>query len=85
MNKLNDMHGKVVMVTAGTGGIGKVTATELAKLGGMVVVIGRDSQRGRTALDDIRAQSGNPNIDLMLADLSSQAEVAHLAMQFRAS
>ena len=84
MEKINDMHGKVVMVTAGTGGIGKVTATELAKLGARVVVIGRDAQRGRTALDDIRAQSGNPNVDLMLADLSSQAEVAHLVMQFRA-
>jgi NAD(P)-dependent dehydrogenase (short-subunit alcohol dehydrogenase family) len=46
MEKLKTMHGKVIMVTGGTGGIGKVTASELAKLGATVIVVGRDQHRG---------------------------------------
>lgn len=84
MDKLKDMHGQVVMVTGSTGGIGKATATGLAKLGAQVVIVGRNKARGEAALDDIREQSGNPNIELMLADLSSQADVARLAAEFNA-
>ncbi len=84
MDKLNDMHGKVILVTAGTGGIGKETATELAKLGARLIVPGRDAQRGRAAVDEIRAQGGNSNVEVLLADLSLQPEVARLASEFSA-
>jgi retinol dehydrogenase-14 len=79
------MAGKVVLVTGGTGGIGKATATGLAALGARVGVVGRDRQRGAAAAADIEAASGNPAVDVFAADMSSQAEVRQLAEEVLAA
>jgi NAD(P)-dependent dehydrogenase (short-subunit alcohol dehydrogenase family) len=73
------MTGKHVLVTGGTGGIGKATAVGLAALGARVGITGRDRVRGEAAAADIRAASGNPAVDVFTADLSSQAQVRRLA------
>ena len=78
------MDGKVVLVTGGTGGIGKATAEGLASLGARIVVVGRDRSKGEAAAAEIRAMTGNETIELMVADLSSQAEVHLLAREFEA-
>ena len=77
------MRNKVVLITAGTGGIGKEIAIGLAKLGATTVVTGRDAMRGPAAVDEIRLRSGGRNVDLLLADLSSQEGVANVAREFR--
>jgi retinol dehydrogenase-14 len=79
------MDGKVVLVTGGTGGIGKATAEGLANLGARVVVVGRDRSKGETATAEIKAKSGNEAVELMVADLSSQAEIHRLASEFEAN
>jgi len=73
------MTGKVVLVTGGTGGIGKATAIGLAVLGARVGITGRDLARTGQVAAEIRATSGNPAIDGFAADMSSQAEVRRLA------
>jgi len=73
------MTGRTVLVTGGTGGIGKATAAGLAGLGAAVVIVGRDHQRGEAAAAEIRRQTGNPSVDLLVADVSMQAEVRGLA------
>jgi retinol dehydrogenase 14 len=73
------MTGKSVLVTGGTGGIGKATAVGLAALGARVGITGRDRVRAESAAADIRAASGNPAVDVFTADMSSQAEVRGLA------
>ena len=75
------MAGRAVLVTGGTGGIGKATATGLAALGARVGIVGRDRQRGAAAAADIQAASRNPAVDVFAADLSAQAEVRRLAEQ----
>jgi retinol dehydrogenase-14 len=76
------LDGKVALVTGGTGGIGRETALGLAKLGATVVVVGRDRARGEAAVEAIRCQSGNAQVELMTADLSSLDEVRGLAQRF---
>ncbi len=76
------MDGKVALVTGGTSGIGKATATALAAMGADVVIIGRDPERGESTAAEIRAQTGG-HVDLALTDLASQAEVRELAEEFR--
>lgn len=73
------MVGRTVLITGGTGGIGKATAIGLATRGARVAVVGRAAERTRAAVADIAAASANAAIDGYVADLSSQAEVRRLA------
>jgi NAD(P)-dependent dehydrogenase (short-subunit alcohol dehydrogenase family) len=79
-----DMTGKTCMVTGANSGIGKVTATELARMGAHVVMVSRSRERGEAALAEIRRASSGAPVDLMLADLSSQASIRQLAAEFLA-
>jgi NAD(P)-dependent dehydrogenase (short-subunit alcohol dehydrogenase family) len=79
------MAGKVVLVTGGTSGIGRATATALAGMGADVTIVGRNEERGRRALEEVRSESGSDRVGLMLADLSVQDEVRRLAHEFRRS
>jgi NAD(P)-dependent dehydrogenase (short-subunit alcohol dehydrogenase family) len=73
------MTGKIVLITGGTGGIGKATATGLATLGARVGITGRDLGRAEQAAADIRAASGTQAVDAFAADMTSQVEVRRLA------
>jgi NAD(P)-dependent dehydrogenase (short-subunit alcohol dehydrogenase family) len=75
------MAGKYVLVTGGTGGIGKATAAGLAALGARVGITGRDLARAEAAATDIRAATGSHAVDAFAADLSAQAGVRRLAAQ----
>lgn len=73
------MTGKTVLITGGTGGIGKAAAVGLASMGARVGITGRDRARAERAAKDIGAESGNQAVDVFVADLSSQAEVRRMA------
>jgi NAD(P)-dependent dehydrogenase (short-subunit alcohol dehydrogenase family) len=73
------MTGRTVLITGGTGGIGRATAEGLAALGSHVAITGRHPERTRNAAAAIAAATGNPAVDAFAADLSSQAEVRRLA------
>ncbi len=75
------MAGKSVLVTGGTGGIGRATAIGLAALGARVGITGRDQARAVAAAAGIRAATGNAAVDAFAADMSAQAEVRRLAAQ----
>ncbi len=81
----DSMAGKTVLVTGGTGGIGKATALGLATLGARVAITGRDRARAQAAAADIRTATGNDAVDAYAADLSAQAEVRRLAADMLAT
>jgi len=81
-NTNRDMYGKVCLITGANSGIGKATACGLAKMGAIVIMVARNPVKGRAAMKEIRTQSNSNTVDLMLADLSSQAEVRRLAASF---
>ena len=72
------MAGKTVLVTGGTGGIGRATALGLARLGADVAITGRDPDRAHQTAQEIRTATG-VHVTVLLADMSSQAEVRRLA------
>ena len=57
------MQGKICLITGGTNGIGKSTAQELARMGAKVVIVGRDAQKTSQVVEEIRANSGNKNVN----------------------
>jgi len=72
--------GKTVLVTGGTGGIGRATALGLATMGAQLAVTGRNRERTEGAAREIRAIGGG-QVDVFVADLSSQSEVRRLAVE----
>jgi NAD(P)-dependent dehydrogenase (short-subunit alcohol dehydrogenase family) len=62
------MAGKFVLVTGGTGGIGRATAIGLAALGARVGITGRDRARTEAAAAGIGAGPGSPAVDAFAAD-----------------
>ena len=83
MSEKRPLTGRTIVVTGGTGGIGKATAMGLAALGAHVGIVGRDRARLASAADDLRLGSANDEIDVFEADLSSQAQVRRLAAELR--
>jgi len=76
------MHGKTCMVSGSSSGIGKATALGLAKMGGSVVIVCRNQEKGEAAMNEIIQKSGNQKVSLMIADLSSQNAIRRLANDF---
>jgi NAD(P)-dependent dehydrogenase (short-subunit alcohol dehydrogenase family) len=79
-----DMTGKICLITGGNSGIGKAAALGLAKLNATVVIVSRDKDKGEATLIELKAKSGNRNVDAMTADLSSLDSVRELAHDFKA-
>ncbi|MEN9580225.1 MAG: hypothetical protein RJA70_3234 [Pseudomonadota bacterium] len=79
-----DLKGKRVLVTGATAGIGKETALGLARLGAQVIIVGRNPEKTAGVVEELKQQSGNQQIEFLLADLSSMAEVRKLAADFLA-
>jgi NAD(P)-dependent dehydrogenase (short-subunit alcohol dehydrogenase family) len=79
------MKGKICLVTGANAGIGRATALGLAQMGATVIMVCRSRERGETVQHEIRAESDNSQVDLLLADLSSQADIRRLAADINAN
>jgi retinol dehydrogenase-14 len=75
------MEGKIVLVTGSTDGIGKETALGIARMEALVLLHGRNAEKGRRVTEEIREKSGNDSIEFFLADLSLQRKVRRLAAE----
>ena len=70
----------LILVTGSTDGIGRETARELTRKGARVLVHGRDLERARATVAELRGLGGSPP-EPVIADLSSLAAVRAMAAQ----
>jgi retinol dehydrogenase-14 len=80
----NQLHGRVVMVTGANAGMGKEISLGLAGLGANLVMVSRDRERGEAARADVQRKTANSNVELLVADLSSQQSIRQLVREFAA-
>ncbi len=73
------MQHKNIIITGATDGIGLAAAKSIAKKGYHVSLVGRNSEKGKNALEVIIEHSGNENLDFVECDLSLVANVKDLA------
>jgi NAD(P)-dependent dehydrogenase (short-subunit alcohol dehydrogenase family) len=67
------------LITGGTSGIGFATARKLAQLGIYSLVVGRNAERGKKAVEEIRAAGGKA--DFISSDLRDAASAREVAMK----
>jgi retinol dehydrogenase 14 len=84
MTSVNDMHGKIVLVTGANSGVGFAAAAELAAAGAEIAMVCRDRRRGEEAHARIADIARGATPQLLIADLSSQAEIRGLALEIGA-
>lgn len=74
-----DVHGKTVLVTGATSGIGLEASVTLARREARVLMVGRDRARTDAAVAAVVARSGTKDVQSLLCDFSSEAEIRKLA------
>ena len=75
MKNLFDIQDKVVVITGGTGVLGKAIALHLAEQGARVVILGRKAEVGNALVSQIKSNGGEAlflTTDVMNRDLLEQ-------------
>ncbi|MDJ0767476.1 MAG: SDR family NAD(P)-dependent oxidoreductase [Ilumatobacter sp.] len=74
-----DLTGRVVVLTGATSGLGYAAADQLARCGATVVLVGRSAARNEGVVAELIAQTGNPSITQVAADMGDYQQVRNLA------
>ncbi|MED6247061.1 hypothetical protein ATANTOWER_029039 [Ataeniobius toweri] len=73
------LHGKTVVITGASSGIGKETAMDLARRGARLILACRDRERAEAAVQEIIQETGNQQVLFMQLDLASLLSVRTFA------
>jgi NAD(P)-dependent dehydrogenase (short-subunit alcohol dehydrogenase family) len=73
------MHGKTVVITGATSGIGAAAADTLARLGARIVFTARDDAKARATLANLTRANPDAAHDFVLADLTTLATMRQAA------
>lgn len=75
----NDLSGKTYLITGGNSGIGYEAVRNFASRGAVVILVCRNENKGRKALENIKLETGNDSLFLYVADFSSLSSVSRFA------
>lgn len=78
------MAGKTVLITGANSGIGKITAAALAGMGASVVLACRREEAAREAMEEIRLEHPDAQLEFLQLDLASLKKVRAAANEFLA-
>src|ERR1700721_1219959 len=75
-----DMQGKTVIITGANQGIGKASAEALGKMGAKLILVCRNAEKARAAVADIE-KAGAKDVELLIGDVGSQADIRRIASE----
>ena len=76
---MKGIKNQTILITGSTDGIGKLTAMQLAKQHAQVLVHGRNEEKVKKVVDEIKTKSGNEKVKGFTSDFSSLNEVRKFA------
>ncbi len=79
VDDIPDQSGKTVIITGANSGLGYESALALAGKGAHVVLACRDQEKGRAAVEQIRARHARATVTLMALDLCSLEAIRRFA------
>jgi NAD(P)-dependent dehydrogenase (short-subunit alcohol dehydrogenase family) len=82
---VGDLDGRTFLITGANTGIGKETARALAGRGARVYLACRSQESGRRTIEEISAQTGNRELELLSLDLGDLSSVRRCAQAFLAT
>jgi len=77
-----NLDGKTILITGGTGGLGYASAVESAKRNARVVITARTPSRGTEAVAKIQSESGSSAVSFITMDQTSLTSVVAGAEEF---
>ena len=83
MKEYPDLSGKKIMVTGATDGIGKELSRMFAFSGASLILHGRNPERLANTQKEIKDESGNPDIQTVMADFASLSRVKGMAEEIK--
>ncbi|RIB29882.1 hypothetical protein C2G38_1949657 [Gigaspora rosea] len=83
-DQIPDLTGKVAIVTGGNAGIGYIACRELARKNAHVFLLGRSIERGQAAVENIKSETGNHDVEFLHLNLKSLNSVKECAENFLA-
>jgi len=82
IESIDNLKGKIVIITGGASGIGLEAAKVLSSKGAQVIIAVRNIEKGQRALTRIKADNPLAEISLMNLDLGNLASVRAFAQEF---
>jgi len=79
MNENLSLSGKKILITGSTDGLGKAVALEFAKRDAIILLHGRNPEKGKKILEEIAGKSSNAKLSYYNGDFSSLAAVQNIA------
>jgi dehydrogenase/reductase SDR family protein 12 len=76
-----DLTGRVIVLTGATSGLGRAAATQLARCGACLVLVGRNPERNDTVVAEMIDVTGNDAITQVAADMGDYDQVRALAQR----
>lgn len=73
---------KLILITGATDGIGRATATELARRGHHIIIHGRNEQKARAVVAAIKTATGNNQVEYLIADLLDFRAIRQMVSEF---
>ncbi|CAG8805379.1 8800_t:CDS:2, partial [Racocetra persica] len=82
LKDIPNLSGKVAIVTGGNSGIGYATSRELARHGAHVFIASRNEERANSAIERIKEETNNNNVEFLHLDLMNLRIVKRSAENF---
>lgn len=84
IDRTGDYRDRCAVVAGGSAGVGLATARQLAQEGwGTVIILGRNEDKGRRAVDEVRALATGTHVDFIAGDLGDHRVVTEVVERIR--